>query len=407
MHFDLIVIGMGLSGLMAAKTATEASQKVLIVGKGMGSLCLFSNTIDLIGQCPVGTKMQDGLSLWIKNHPDHPYAKVGLEEIEKALFAFSSLFPPPYSFHAVNQMNCLLPTAAGTFRPTYLIPTTMMEAASFDESRTLIVGFEGFKDFYPHYVAGRLKCRGISLLLSDSSDRERTATALSRLMERQSFREKIGREIKKQLQGETRIGFPAVLGMGDPIRVQKDLEEITGTKIFEMPILPPSVPGKRIFDRFKQRLIEKGVTFLLGYPVVNTTVTEKKCQKIEVLHPPVTASFSSDRFILATGRFMGGGLKADAEKVSEPVFNLPVHQPPSREGWFGNFFFSDPPHPIHRAGVLANTSLQPVDEGGNVIFENVWVAGSILAHHHCIDEKSREGIEIATGYMAAKRALEV
>ena len=52
MHYDLIVIGMGLSGLMAAKTAAEAGQKVLIVGKGMGSLCLFSNTIDVLGKSP-------------------------------------------------------------------------------------------------------------------------------------------------------------------------------------------------------------------------------------------------------------------------------------------------------------------------------------------------------------------
>jgi len=407
MHYDLIVIGMGLSGLMAAKTGAEAGQKVLIIGKGMGSLCLFANTIDLLGQCPPGTKMKDGLSEWIKDHADHPYSKVGLARIEQAISSFVSLFPPPYSFHAVDQMNCLLPTGAGTFRPTYLIPTTMREAASFDEKRTLLVGFEGFKDFYPHYVADRLKCHGISLPLPDPSDRERTATALARLMEKRSFRENIGREIRKQLQGETRIGFPAALGMGNPIQVKADLEEITGTKVFEIPILPPSVPGKRIFDRFKGWLIEKGVTFLLGYPVVRTTVTEKRCQGIEVLHPPVITSFSSDRFILATGRFIGGGLKADAEKVFEPTFNLPVHQPPSREGWFGNFFFSDPPHPIHRAGVLANAFFQPVDEGGNVILENVWVAGSLLAHHQCIDEKSREGIEIATGYTAAQYALGV
>ena len=39
MHFDLIVIGTGLSGLMAAKTAAETGAKVLIVGKGTGSLC--------------------------------------------------------------------------------------------------------------------------------------------------------------------------------------------------------------------------------------------------------------------------------------------------------------------------------------------------------------------------------
>jgi glycerol-3-phosphate dehydrogenase subunit B len=102
---------------------------------------------------------------------------------------------------------------------------------------------------------------------------------------------------------------------------------------------------------------------------------------------------------------MGGGLKADAEKILEPTFNLPIHQPPSREGWFGDSFFSDLPHPIHQAGVLTNASFQPVDETGNLIFENVWVAGSVLAHHQCIGEKSREGIEIATGYAAAQNAL--
>jgi glycerol-3-phosphate dehydrogenase subunit B len=411
MHYDVIVIGMGLSGLMAAKTAAEAGQKVLIVGKGMGSLCLFSNTIDVLDlPFPAALramKIRDALPQWIKDHPEHPYSKVGLEKTEEALSSFLSLFPPPYSFHTMDGRNCLLPTGAGTLRPTYLIPATMIEATSFDEGHTLVVGFEGFKDFYTRYVAGQLKCRGISLRLPDPFYQERTATALARLMEKQSFRENIGREVKKQLQGETRVGFPALLGMHDPLQVKEGLEEITGTKVFEIPILPPSIPGKRIFDRFKEWLLRKGVTFLLGYPVSNVTITERRCQAIEVLRSPVITSYSADRFILATGRFIGGGLKADSEKILEPVFNLPVRQPPSREGWFGNSFFGDLPHPIHRAGVLTNASFQPVDEGGNVILENVWVAGSVLAHHHCIEEKSKEGIEISTGYMAARYALGV
>jgi glycerol-3-phosphate dehydrogenase subunit B len=219
------------------------------------------------------------------------------------------------------------------------------------------------------------------------------------------FREKIGREIKKQLHDETRIGFPAVLGMNDSVQVKEDLEEIIGAKVFEIPILPPSIPGKRIFDRFKEWLIQKGVTFLSGYPVSNAIVKGRRCDGIEVLHPPVIKSYSAGRFILATGRFIGGGLKADREKVSESILNLPIYQPESREGWFRNSFFSDSPHPIHQAGILINPSFQPVDEREELALENVWVAGSILAHHHSIDEKSREGIEIATGYMAAKHAL--
>jgi len=407
MHYDVIIIGMGLSGLMAAKAAVEAGRKVLIVGKGMGSLCLFSNTIDLLGQFPAEMKMKDRLSQWISDHPQHPYSKVGLERIEEALSSFLSLFPPPYSFHTLDHRNCLLPTGAGTFRPTYLIPATMTAATPAQNGKPLIVGFNGFKDFYPHFVADQLTCRGVTLQLPNSFKQELTAMILARSMEDQPFREYIGREVKKHLHGETRVGFPAVLGIRDPIRVKEALEEILGAKVFEIPMLPPSIPGKRIFDRFKEWLIRKGVTLLLGYPVSNVTSTERKCRGIEVPHPPLVTSYSADRFILATGRFMGGGLKADTEKIVEPIFNLPIHQPPSRKDWFKSSFFSDLPHPVHQAGVLTNTTFQPVDETGDLIFENVWVAGSVLAHHQCISEKSREGIEIATGYMAAKRALEV
>src|SRR3989337_3785383 len=105
MHYDLIVIGMGLSGLMAAKTAVEMGKKTLIIGKGMGSIGLFSNTIDLLGDLPKGMKLTNGLSQWVKDHPQHPYSKVGVEGVEEALSSFLSLFPEPYSFRSVNEEN--------------------------------------------------------------------------------------------------------------------------------------------------------------------------------------------------------------------------------------------------------------------------------------------------------------
>jgi len=438
MHYDLIVIGMGLSGLMAAKTAAATGQKVLILGKGMGSLCLFSNTIDVLGEFPTamkpvrnstgtsnsagiflgshpvaeqgatisdGVKMTEALSQWIEGHPLHPYSKVGIKNLEQALSSFLALFPPSYSFQTIGNRNCLLPTGAGTLRPTYLVPSTMVGGISVEERGTLIVGFKGFKDFYAHYVADQLRCRGINLEFTDLLNQELTATALARLMEKKSFRENMGREIKKQLQGETRVGLPAVLGIYDPARVKDDLEATVGAKVFEIPILPPSIPGVRIFNFFKEWLIRKGVTFLLGYSVSKALLRGKRCEGIEVLHPPVISSYSADRYILATGRFIGGGLKADDEKVVEPIFNLPLSQPPSREDWFGDTFFSSLPHPIQGVGILTDASFEPVDAGGETILENVWAAGSILAHHHCIDEKSKEGIEISTGYMATKNAL--
>jgi glycerol-3-phosphate dehydrogenase subunit B len=404
MHYDLIIIGMGLSGLMAAKTATEMGKKILIIGKGMGSLSLFSNTIDVLGNLPKTMRMKDGLSQWVKDHPEHPYSKVGSEQIEEALSSFTSLFPPPYSFQTVGDENCLIPTGAGTFRPTYLIPTTMVAGTSLKKGDGLIVGFRGFKDFYAYYVADQLKCRGITLSIPDALHQEITATAFARLMEQESFRESIGMEIKKHLNGETRVGLPALLGIRDSFTVKKDLEEMMGAEVFEIPILPPSIPGMRIFNRLKEWLIQRGAHFLLGYSVSKTILEGKRCERIEVAHPPISTSYSSDRYILAAGRFIGGGLVADEEKIFEPIFNLPVKQPKSREAWFGKSFFNDSSHPVHQAGILTDSSFLPIDEKGERALENVWITGSILSHHRSVDEKSREGIEIATGYMAAKRA---
>jgi glycerol-3-phosphate dehydrogenase subunit B len=283
----------------------------------------------------------------------------------------------------------------------------MVAGASLKKGAALIVGFKGFKDFYPDYIADQLDCREVSLSFPEAFCHEMSATALARLMENASFRESIGRQIKKNLHNETRVGFPALLGVRESWKVQKDLEEIIGAKVFEIPILPPSIPGIRIYNHFKEWLIRKGANFLLGYSVSKAVLKGKKCDRVDVSIPPVSKSYAADRYILATGRFIGGGLVADEDRVSEPIFNLPVDQPGSREEWFGKSFFNGLPHPVHQTGLLTDPSLQPINEKGDVLLENVWIAGLILARHHCIDEQSREGIEIATGYMAAKYALGV
>jgi glycerol-3-phosphate dehydrogenase subunit B len=327
--------------------------------------------------------------------------------MKEALSSFASFFPPPSSFEAEGDRNFFILTGTGTFRPTYLIPFTMVAGTSLKKGELLIVGFKGFKDFYADYVADQLDCQRVTLSLPENLYSEMTSTTLSRWMENESFRESIGREIKKILHHETRVGLPATLGIREPWKVKKDLEEIIGAGVFEIPVLPPSIPGIRIYNRFKEWLIQRGVSFHLGHSVAKAVLKGKKCQGVDVSVPPVSKFYTADRYILATGRFIGGGLVAGKERVFEPIFDLPVAQPGSREEWFGISFFNDHPHPIHQAGVSTNASLRPLDERGDVLLENVWIAGSILAHHHCIEEKSREGIEIATGYAAAKEALKI
>ena len=404
-RFDLIVIGIGLAGLTAARTAIGMGAKVLIVGRGMGALTLFGNTVDLLGEIPPETEIAEGITRWIAAHPEHPYARTGWEGIESAIAAFRGLFPPPYDFTASGQGNVLLPTGAGTMRPTWLTPVTMAAGAAMTPAETLIVGFRGFKDFQGDTVSLHLKCRGVTLSLPRYGLEGLSAPALARLMDETSFRERVGESIRQQMAGERFIGLPAVLGLREPAAVLKTLESVTGARVFEIPVLPPSIPGTRIFHRFREELIAKGADFRMGHPVSGVMVKDGRCEGINIQNPPLVAEYRADRFILATGRFLGGGLWAEMDRIIEPVFGIPVFQPGERGKWFGERFFDPEAHPIHRAGVVTDADLRPVDAAGRVVLANVRAAGSILAHHQAIEEKSREGIDIATGFLAAKRAL--
>jgi glycerol-3-phosphate dehydrogenase subunit B len=160
-----------------------------------------------------------------------------------------------------------------------------------------------------------------------------------------------------------------------------------------------------MFKRFRERLIAKGATFLMGNPVTGATVKNGRCEGITVCNPPLETEYQAENYILAAGRFLGGGLWADMDRITEPLFHLPVSQPTTRGDWFRERFFQSEAHPIHCAGIVTDQALRPVDEGGRVLLTNVRIAGSILANHQAIEEHSREGIAIATGYLAAKGAL--
>jgi glycerol-3-phosphate dehydrogenase subunit B len=170
-------------------------------------------------------------------------------------------------------------------------------------------------------------------------------------------------------------------------------------------MLPPSIPGLRMFNRFREHLIAKGATLLLGNPVTGAAVKDGRCEGITVMNPPLTTEYRAETYVLATGRFLGGGLWADMDGITEPLFHLPVSQPAGRGDWFRERFFQAEAHPIHSAGIVTDPVLRPVGTGGKVLLTNVRIAGSILANHQAIEEHSREGIAIATGYLAAKGAL--
>jgi len=422
MKYDVIVIGMGLSGLMAAKTAADHGLKTMVLAKGAGILPVLGGEVDLLGYYPEGNpemleEIYPGLRELIQRHPDHPYSKVGVEDIEKSLHAFSALFDfNGYHYTGTPERNTPLPTGIGSVKPTYLLPSTMNVGKEIFWRPTLLVGFREFGNFSASYAArnfrvllsakGDLPIRGEVIPLFDILEKKVfTPAALALQFEKDEFRGKLAEKVKNLMRGEEQVGFPAVLGFKKVGKVMEDLEGRMGAKVFELPILPPSIPGMRLFEAFKDSLRTQGVHMTLGFEAVSARQKNGRCQSVALKTPSGEKIHEADAFVLATGGFFGGGLRGQGDRIVEPLFKLPVAQPLTKEDWFQYEFLGRRGHPLNKSGIRTNSRLNPLDENGKVILENLFLAGRILGHHDAMREKSMGGVDIATGYKAIRNLM--
>jgi glycerol-3-phosphate dehydrogenase subunit B len=192
------------------------------------------------------------------------------------------------------------------------------------------------------------------------------------------------------------IGMPAVLGLNRPAGVMEKISAAVGRQVFEIPTLPPSIPGLRLFRALKGGLQKGG-----GHLYWGKGVTSVECQgdQIEAVTLDTTgrpARVEGRAFILATGSFVSGGLFAAREALQENVFHLPVHVPAERKDWFNSDFFV-PGHAIERAGIEIDSDFRPT--GSNV--RNLFVCGSILAHSEIMKNQCGHGLAVTTGFAAA------
>jgi glycerol-3-phosphate dehydrogenase subunit B len=408
---DVLVIGAGLAGLSAAWRAIGEGRAVRLICKGWGGTHWHAGCIDVLGYYPLDTaeavvSPAEGVDRLIAAEPEHPYALLGLERLDEALNAFQRLCQEArYPLLGSLERNWLLPSAVGTFRPTCLAPEMMTAGDLNSDAPMLLVGFRQLADFYPHLAADNLSQQGVpaghmTLDLPALSDRNfTTSVILANLFEQAAFRREVAEALKPHLGPAERVGFPAVLGLERAMAVKRDLEAALERPIFEIPGLPPSVPGIRLHAILVRAIEESGGRVFEGMEAISA---EGENGRVTAVYTEAAARRRAHRFgryILATGGILGGGLVADHQgRLSESVFDLPVQAPDSRLDWFRQDFLAGEGHPVYRAGLTVNEHFQPLDGGGRPAYENLYAAGSILAHCEVIRERSFEGVALATGY---------
>jgi glycerol-3-phosphate dehydrogenase subunit B len=403
---DVLVVGGGLAGRMAALAAAREGAEVRLLSHTESTLRQASGLVDVLGQVD-GDLVADPFEAIPALPEDHPYHVVGERGVRDGLVVFDDAVGEAY-LGGHTDRNALVPTHGGTVKPTARYPAGAAAGLASDERDVLLVGFDSVTEFDAPLAADHLDAagvpfdtRGVTVRFPADLRADAKATRYAHLLdEEQSVRAALADAVGAHRDGEPRVGFPALLGHEAHAAVLADLADRLGAEVFEVPMGPPSLPGMRLAERLDEALDAAGVLVETGNPVVDVTADDGRVAHVTVERVHTEVPYHADAFVVATGGLVGKGLDSDREGVREPAFGLHVPQPADRYGWFDRDAFGD--HPFARFGVETDDRLRPLGADGAVEYDNVRAAGAVLGGADFPAEKSGSGVSIATGVAAGR-----
>ncbi|MCC6614423.1 MAG: anaerobic glycerol-3-phosphate dehydrogenase subunit A [Anaerolineae bacterium] len=388
----VLVVGAGLSGLMAALSAQEAGAVVEVIALGQGALTLHPGWIET-GDVAV-----------LASRPDHPYAHAsesladGLALVEQVVGLHES------GGWAITGLGARRSIAYGAGLTT---------APIAPDARLLIVGVEGWRDFYPTLIADHLNAdgfsaRGITIQLPRlGGNFDNWTVDVARYLDTPAGLQHLIGQIKPQLGDASVVALPAVLGFNRDTVTQ--ITRALGCTVVEIPTLTPSVPGMRVYHALRRRLLDQGARFTLGPRVTGLQMTDGRVTaavaETSNLRPRI---IRADAVILATGGLYSSGLDSDyLGQIAESIAGLPVNDVPPRTEWFTQPFTSGAAQPIHQVGVRTDAYMRPLAPGGEAFAANLFACGRLLGGYSPVADGCTEGVDIATGVRAGREAAQL
>ncbi len=409
---DVVVVGAGLAGLSAALRLADAGARVVVVAKGSGGLQLSQGTLDVLGY--VSDRVSQPYQAFDGLATDHPYRLLGVDAVRAGVdFITGQLGGRLFSR---DDTNWQLPTAVGAIRPTLWAQASMTAADLTSTKKLLVVGLRRLKDFPASLVAENLN-RSWALDGSPITARHtwldfeiRTGEADSsgmvhaRALDDPAIRGRLARLVAAAAADDETVLLPGVLGLTDP-DATLDLQARMGRLIAEVPLPPPGVPGLRLHNQLMARARAAGVRFIIGSAVVDH-VAEGGCLVGLVAattgHP---TTLRADAFVLATGGFESGALAVDSHgRITETALGLPLSHEHAEGLIDADFWGSE--QRIFTVGVRVDQAMRPVDSAGLPVYSNLFAAGGILAGAARQQEKSGDGIAVASGVRAADQIVQ-
>lgn len=414
---DILVIGSGMAGLMAAYAAINQNCNVRVMSEGMGCLSISGGCIDLLGYADNSLLQNpwDG----IDSLPDeHPYKILGHDKVKEALETIKKcLGEANYPYHnAVDEngtpMNVMVPTCIGTLKPTYLIPEDLDWQKLQNSKKVLLIGVTGFRDFRPHLIRSQLrryknwaeKDIGITVLPEPFKEGARSLNALdlAHVGDRKHGHDWLISMLKDKGKDYDLALLPPMLGAMPNSKIRKDLPEALGCPCVELQSIPPGVGGLRLRHAFEDYLVNKGVEFFENAQVIKSEVKDGHCINITAHSTGRDVVHEADAIVVATGGIISGGIVLGEGTATESIFNIPLNVPADVDEWTTPEIFGK--HLLTSLGIKVNANMQAIEENNTPILDNVFFAGRTIGGYDYAAEKSGYGVAIATGLQAGKMA---
>lgn len=429
---DVLVVGGGMAGAIAALSARRRGAAVLLVRRAWGATALTSGALDIAPDPLASPQRPRGQELSLEacvhhlagSRPAHPYATLQ-DELGRLpeVFAFAEEVLPQIGLLSPIEPNRCLPTPLGTLKFTgggldSVIGADLLQG----RGPTGVVGFGHHLEYDAPLWARLLEQACVragtpqrfvpvetDFLAGEEDALLRPFEVAARVdADPGRFVSSVGAALPGGLE---RLLFPPVLSRGDPAQVLDLVEASLFLPASESVATRLSVHGLRLQALLDETLGREGVEIIegdlwaardrdLGSLAIRAS-TPHFTRAEESSARPVRAGAT----ILATGKYLAGGLQKNG-CIFEPALRLPVSVP----GPLCASSFRLSGHelveaqPFFAAGLRTDEGLHPLDEGGARIDDRLFACGDLLAGHDPARDGSAMGVALMTGYLAGRWA---
>jgi glycerol-3-phosphate dehydrogenase subunit B len=439
MEADVIVIGGGMAGSVAALKAASLGAKVILIRKGHGATAMSSGAIDVAGPekfLPLDSwdetpLVADRLKEILRVNPLHPYSIIaegrkGIDSLcERIAAACGFLIEnvPRLQMQGSCRRNIALPTVLGTVKFSSYAPRSLYGGNLSDmrDAQVLLVGISGLMLFQPR-ICRQTLARYSSLHSPQTIGRIEIVETIipqfmsalpsapfeiARHLDSPRAAEQFAGTLAQRLpSGVTHVAFPPVLGLENHAEVFDIVTRGMQKKVFELVSPNFSAPGYRLQRALDAALRQKNVDVVNG-EVVDAKREGPKIGNLILKDWKAERTVSAKKYVIASGKFSSGGLVAN-EFPLEPVFRLPLF---CRDVRVDRKFVQDllswnveGKQLFLSCGAHIDRRLRPLDASGEPVYENLHAAGSIIGEYDYVADKCGLGVAVLTGYLAGEQA---